>query len=182
MGNVDKKEALRNVLKDVRNAHGLIFEYDSRMLHVLSYLVDNLIKEHTTIHKYPYIYDKVKGFDTIWNPRFVELFFKRERKRKEKKEKKVFAILVFTGNTENEKSQLIFILDEKDFFLDRPVKQEKEYYFTNIINEDKTVLETLEQKECKILRRNIEDFYNEEAIKKEWEESIRDFLSTYLTF
>ena len=44
------------------------------------------------------------------------------------------------------------------------------------------MLETLEQKECKILRKNIEDFYNEESIKKEWEESIRDFLSAYLTF
>ncbi len=60
--------------------------------------------------------------------------------------------------------------------------ENKEPYFTNIINEDKSVLETLEQKECKILRRNIEDFYNEESIKKEWEESIRDFLSAYLTF
>lgn len=175
MENVDKKEALRNILKDVRNAHGLIYEYDLKMLHLLEYLVGNLIKEELDIHKYPYIYKKlkVKKLDTIWNPHFVELFFENS--------KKVFSILVSTGNTENEKSELIFILDEKRSFLKQD-PDNKEPYFTNIINEDKSVLETLEQKGCKILRKNIEDFYDEAAVKKEWEESIRDFLSAYLTF
>lgn len=172
MENVDKKEALRNILKDVRNAHGLIYEYDLKMLHLLEYLVGNLIKGEPDIHKYPYTYIykklKVKKFDTIWNPHFIELFFE--------KDEKVFSIIVSTGNTENEKSELIFILDEKRSFLKQdPDKKEDD--FTNIINEDKTVLEKLEQKGCKILRKNIEDFYDEAAVKKEWEESIRSFLT-----
>lgn len=159
MGDLDK-ETFRKVLKGVRNAHGLIYEYDLKMLHLLKYFADNLIKGKPSIHKYPY---KIDMFYTIRTPSFIELFFENS--------KKVFSILVSTGNTENEKSELIFILDEKRSFLKQdPDKKEDD--FTNIVNEDKTVL-----KGCKILRKNIEDFYDEAAIKKEWEESIRSFLS-----
>lgn len=164
MGDLDK-ETFRKVLKDVRNAHGLIDEYDLKMLHLLEYFADNLIKGKPSIHKYPYKNDR---FYTIQTPSFIELFFEKDNI--------VFSIIVSTGNTENEKSELIFILDEKRSFLKQdPDKKEND--FTSIINEDKTVLKELEKKGCKILRKNIEDFYVEAAVKKEWEESIRSFLS-----
>lgn len=173
MGDLNEKEVLREVLKDVRNAHKLIFEYDLKILNLLNYLVNDLINESPTIHKYPYKYDQVKKLDYIWYPRYVELFFKSRSGN-------VFSIIVSTGTQEDEKSELIFIFDPDNIFLENVDKKlnnpaNKEIYFENIINGNEKILDKLSTNEkrknvrnCIIKRINIEDVYDEEALKKEW--------------
>lgn len=93
----------------------------------------------------------------------------------------MFRIILATGNSEKDQSELIFILDQNGRIL-LPGNDSKvlENYLYNIMDWDKAVLDYLKKEGCKIQRRNIEDFYNEEALKREWGEISKKFPSCWI--
>lgn len=162
-----KKEALREVLKDVRNAHKLIFEYQRRVWALIKHIQDYINNSSITIHKFP-----CRDLSPLQYSAFTEIFW---GSKEDDDYKNVFSIIVSTGRTENEKSEFIFILDAKGYVLKEENMEEREAYFVRIISENENILEELKEKGCVIQRRNIEDFYNEEALKREWEEISKAF-------
>lgn len=169
MGDLEKKEALRKVLKDVRKAHKLIFEYQERILHIIEFIKKEVNGKYTTYH-YPNREIRIYGDIT-------EFFFGTNE---DGQEKNVFCIILATGNNEEEQSELVFILDQNNCALPRNKHKDREYYLYNIIDRDKTVLNHLKKEDCVIQRRNIEDFYDEDALKKEWKEISNNFPSCWL--
>lgn len=176
MGDLDKKGALREVLRNVRNAHGLIFEYQRRVLNLIKYIKSSINCRSVDIHKFP----NEDWSEDLWKLQyaaFAEIFFGSQE---DDDYKNVFSIIISTGRDDNAASELIFILDAKSYFLKKTNQKKKEPYFMNIISKNKRVLRELEENGCEIQRRNIEDFYNEEALKKEWKKISNAFSSCWI--
>ena len=165
MEDLDKrKKTLREVLKDVRKAHKLIVEYQERILHIIEFVKQNVGRSYYTWH---YPNREIRQYGDI-----TEFFFGPDGQ-----EKNAFCIILATRNSEKEQSELIFILDENYCALPKNDNKARENYLYNIINKDKAVLDNLEKEGCKIQRKNIEDFYDEEALKREWGEISKAFPS-----
>lgn len=176
MKDLEKKEALRKVLKDVQNAHGLIFEYQRRVLNLIKHIKGCTNCLSVDIFKFPYE-DWGEDLRKLQYAAFAEIFF---GSKEEDDYKNVFSIIISTGRDENAASELIFILDTKGYFLKKTNPKKKEPYFTNIISRNEEVLRELKDEGCEIQRRNIENFYDEETLKKEWEEISNAFSSCWI--
>ena len=160
----------------MQNAHGLIFEYQRRVLNLIKHIKDYINCLSVDIHKFP----NEDWSEDLWKLQyaaFAEIFF---GSKEDDDYENVFSIIISTGRDENAASELIFILDAKSYFLKKTNQKKKEPYFTNIISKNEKVLRELKEKGCEIQRRNIEDFYNEEALKKEWEEISNAFSSCWI--
>lgn len=170
MEDLDKKETLCEVLKDVRKAYKLIVEYQKRILHIIEFIKKEVSGSYD-LYSYP---NRV----IHWWGDITEFFFGPEIK--DGQEKNVFCIILATRNSEKEQSELIFILDQNDCALPRNDHKTRENYLYNIIDKDKALLNNLEKEGCKIQRKNIEDFYDEEALKREWGEISNKFPSCWI--
>lgn len=175
MEDLKKKEALREVLKNVRNAHELIIEYQKRILHIIEYIKCELTKSSGKNCSYNLFHFPNRTNNNVIYEDLSEFFFGSKKTEDDKKD--VFRILLATGNSEKKQSELIFILDRNGFLGDIKVQ---ENYFYNIVDKNEKVLEELKENGCVIQRRNIEDFYNEEAVRKEWKEISKNFPSCWI--
>lgn len=177
MEDLDKKKALRELLIDVRNAHNLIVEYQERIQHIIEFIKKDVNRCYDIFH-YPNR-TKTRTYGVV-----TEFYFGTKDEYIETKgeyKKNDFRIILATGNSEREQSELIFILDKNgSALLQGNDIRTMENYLYSIINRDKAVLESLENENCVIQRRNIEDFYDEEALKKEWEEISNEFPPCWL--
>lgn len=176
MEDLEKKEALREVLKDVQNAHKLIIEYQERILHIIEFIRKKIDRSYDVFH-YPNREIRIYGDIT-------EFFFGSKDKKEDpngEHDINVFRIILTTGDSERKQPELMFILDKNGKIL-LPGNNCKvlENYLYNIINRDEAVLNDLEKEDCEIQRRNIEDFYDEKALKNEWEKISKDFSSCWI--
>ena len=80
MEDLDKKETLREVLKDVRKAHKLIVEYQERILHIIEFIKKEV---HKGYYVYHYPNREIRKYGDI-----TEFFFGPETK--DGQEKNVF--------------------------------------------------------------------------------------------
>lgn len=152
MEDLDKKEALREVLKDVRKAHKLMVEYQERILHIIEFIKKEVGRSYST-HHFPN--REIRTYGDI-----TEFFFgSKDKDDKDERDINLFRIILATGNSEKDQSELIFILDQNGRIL-LPGNDSKvlENYLYNIMDWDKAVLDYLKKEGCKIQRRNIEDF------------------------
>ena len=151
----------------MRNAHKLIVEYQERILHIIEFIKNEVHRGYDIFH-YPRE-EMSRAYGDI-----TEFFFGAEKGSQENKEKNAFIIILATGNNENEPSEFIFILDQKYGALPKDNLKKREYDIYNIINGGNN------KEGCQIQRINIENFYDEEALKNEWKRISNNFAPCWI--